>query len=239
MLIFLFCLVCFFIFLYLWCWKFVCQQNWRPSPSYKSRLSLFPCLFLAPREVFLRYGDQRFQTKSWKWYHRRFLAPRGVSLHYADQRIQTKSWKWYQCPFLAPREDSLHYSLVPWFLLFVFFASFFLCFSPFYSFRFIPAQILLPQQGCPPSHGRSTRSSSSDDCFWTDCTSSGRLPSYSERFTLEISTLTINESLHMSRLLNCLYIVKPLALQFSLKVRSSQYIETFSEYQYWSQKMLV
>ena len=126
-----------------------------------------------------------------------------------------------------------------WFLLFVFFSSFCLCFSPFYSFRFIPAQILLPQQGCPPSHGRSTRSSSSGDCSWTDCTSSGRLPSYSERFTLKISTLTINESLHMSRLLNCLYIVKPLALQFSLKVRSSQYIETFEEYQYWSQKMVV
>ena len=85
-----------------------------------------------------------------------------------------------------------------WFLLFVFFGSFCLCFSPFYSFRFIPAQILLPQQSCPPSHGRSTRSSSSGDCSWTDCKSSGRLPSYSERFTLEFLTLTIKDSLHRS-----------------------------------------
>ena len=78
------------------------------------------------------------------------------------------------------------------------FRPFCLCFSPFYSFRFIPAQILLPRQGCPLSHGRSTRSSSSGDCSWTDCKSSGRLPSYSERFTLEFLTLTIKDSLHRS-----------------------------------------
>ena len=116
----LFCLVCFFIFLYFWCWKFVCQQNWRPSPPYKSRLSLFPCLFLAPSEDSLHYGDQRIQTKSWKWYHHRFFAPWEDSLYYGDQRIQTKSWKWRLRSFLSLQEGSLHYSLVLWFLLFVF-----------------------------------------------------------------------------------------------------------------------
>ena len=42
----------------------MCQQNWRPSPPYKSRLSLFPCLFLAQRGDSLHYGDQSIQTKS-------------------------------------------------------------------------------------------------------------------------------------------------------------------------------
>ena len=106
----LFCLVCFFIFLYFWCWKFVCQQNWRPSPPYKSRLSLFPCLFLAQRGDSLHYGDQSIQTKPSR------LCLNAITVNFLlKERALPTLWgpedsnKVLNHLFLAPREGSLQY----------------------------------------------------------------------------------------------------------------------------------